>query len=108
MRGSVSGLRAVRERYSGVPTGRAGAIRVPGETGRPAGQTPLSADLQMPAWFPQGGAVPAHLLEGSPAARSVWLDCVGCINLTHTSGLWKVVKFNDGGGSLHFKHVLSD
>lgn len=45
---------------------------MPGETGRSVGQTPFSAGLQVPAWLSQGGAVPAHILERPPAARSVW------------------------------------
>jgi len=71
VRGAVPGLGAVCGRRSGVPAGGAGGRRVPGGTGRSVGEAPRPPGLQVPARFPQRGAVPAHILEGSPAARSV-------------------------------------
>lgn len=79
VRGAVPGPGAVCGRRSGVPAGGAGGRRVPGGTGRSAGKPPRSAGLQVPARLSQGGAVPAHILEGSPATRLVrpllGLDC---------------------------------
>lgn len=54
-----------------VPAWGSGGCWVPGGTGRFADQTPLSVILQVSARLPQRGAVSAHILEGSPAARSV-------------------------------------
>lgn len=58
-------------RCSGIPAGAASGCRVPGEARRSSVQTSLSVNLQVPAWLPPGGAVPAHILEGSFDARSV-------------------------------------
>lgn len=71
LRGIVSGIGTVCGRCSGVPAGAASGCRVPGEARRSSVQTSLSVNLQVPAWLPPGGAVPAHILEGSFDARSV-------------------------------------
>lgn len=80
VQGFVPGLGVVCCRCSGVPARGAGGGRVPGETGRSAGQTPSSLGLQVPPWPSQRGAVSTHILEGAPAARLVstlmgWGSC---------------------------------
>lgn len=96
LRGIVPGLGTVCSRCSCVPAGGASGCRVPGETGRSAGQTSRSVVLQVPAWLPQGGAVSAHILEGSPAARSVrpqfgvgvWMTCMQVCTWVHKISSW--------------------
>lgn len=65
----------------GLPAGGTSGLWVPGPTGCPADQTPLAPGLQVPAWFPQGGAMSANLLEGPSAARSVGHEYVALMRI---------------------------
>lgn len=71
LRGSVPGPGAVCGRRRCLHAGAASSGRVPGEAGGSSVQTLCAGNLQVPARLPARGAVSAHLLEGSPAPRSV-------------------------------------